>query len=252
MSNRLADKVVIVTGAAQGIGKIYAKNLADEGAAVVVADIKETLAGETAAEIVNAGGTAVGVRVDIADETSVEEMVAKASATYGGVDGIVNNAAIYEGLERLDPLDIPLEDWDRIMTVNLRGAFSCTRKVVPALRERGGGSIVNQASIGAWIGGALMHYSVAKAGVIAMTRLFAQTLGPDGITVNAIAPGVINTKATLDHLPKEVEGAMIGMQSIRRIGTPDDLAGAVTFLCSDEARFITGQTLIIDGGFLKI
>src|SRR5947209_4667116 len=162
MSNRLTDKVVIVTGSAQGIGRTYAKAIADEGAAVVVADIKEDGAQRTAEEINSGGGAATALRVDVADEGSVADMVAKAKAAYGGIDGIVNNAAIYEGLERLDPLEIAIEDWDRILTVNLRGAFSCTRLVVPALRERGGGTVVNQASIGAWIGGALMHYSVAK------------------------------------------------------------------------------------------
>jgi NAD(P)-dependent dehydrogenase (short-subunit alcohol dehydrogenase family) len=252
MNDRLADKVIIVTGSAQGIGRAYAKGVAEQGAGVIVADIKEDGAQTVAEEINGAGGRATALRVDIADEASIAEMVAKATAAYGGIDGLVNNAAIYEGLERLDPLDIPIEDWDRVLTVNLRGTFSCTRLVVPSLRERGGGAIVNQASIGAWIGGALMHYSVAKAGVIAMTRLFAQTLGPDRIRVNAVAPGVINTRATLDHLPKEVESAMIQTQAIRRIGTPEDLVGAVVFLCSDEAAFVTGQTLIVDGGFLKI
>jgi NAD(P)-dependent dehydrogenase (short-subunit alcohol dehydrogenase family) len=252
MTGRLDSKVAIVTGAAQGIGRVYAGTLAAEGALVVVADIKEELAHEVARDISAAGGRAMACQVDVADEQSVEAMVKFATESFGGLDCLVNNAALYEGLSRLDPLDISAEDWDRVMAVNQRGVFLCIKHAVSALRARGGGRIVNQSSIGAWMGAAMMHYSVAKAGVIALTRLFAQTLGADGITVNAIAPGQINTKATLDHLPAEASQAMIQMQSIKRIGTPEDLAGAVVFLCSDESAFITGQTLVIDGGFLKL
>lgn len=252
MTARLESKVAIVTGAAQGIGRVYAATLAGEGAAVVVADIKDQLAQEAARDICAAGGLAVPCRVDVADEQSVEAMVKFATESFGGLDAIINNAALYEGLARRDPLDISIEDWDRVMAVNQRGVFLCIKHAVPALRARGGGRIINQSSIGAWMGAAMMHYSVAKAGVIALTRLFSQTLGSDGITVNAIAPGQINTPATLDHLPNELSEAMIKMQSIKRIGTPEDLAGAVVFLCSDESSFVTGQTLVIDGGFLKI
>jgi 3-oxoacyl-[acyl-carrier protein] reductase len=252
MTGRLDSKVAIVTGAAQGIGRVYAATLAGEGAAVVLADVKEELAQEAAQDICAAGGRAVACRTDVSDEQSVEAMVKFATESFGGLDTLINNAALYEGLARVDPLEISTEDWDRVMAVNQRSVFLCIKHAVPAMRARGGGRIVNQSSIGAWMGAAMMHYSVAKAGVIALTRLFAQTLGSDGITVNAIAPGQINTRATLDHLPEEVSQAMIKMQSIKRIGTPEDLAGAVVFLCSDEAAFITGQTLVIDGGFLKL
>src|SRR5436190_5062612 len=208
MTGRLDSKVAIITGAAQGIGRTYAGALAAEGAGVVVADIKEELAHEVARDISAAGGRAVACRVDVADEQSVEAMVKFATESFGGLDCLVNNAALYEGLSRLDPLDISTEDWDRVMAVNQRSVFLCIKHAVPALRARGGGRIINQSSIGAWMGAAMMHYSVAKAGVIALTRLFAQTLGSDRITVNAIAPGQINTPATLDHLPTEASQAM--------------------------------------------
>jgi NAD(P)-dependent dehydrogenase (short-subunit alcohol dehydrogenase family) len=178
------------------------------------------------------------------------DMMSRVAADRGGIDVLVNNASIYAGLEYVDPLEIELNDWDRILEVNLRGVWLCTKHAVPFMRARGGGRIVNQSSIGAWVGAALLHYSVAKAGVNALTTLLAQALGAYDITVNAVAPGQIATPATLDHKAPEAVEAMIHGQSIRRLGTPADLVGAVVYLCSDEASFVTGQVIVIDGGFV--
>jgi len=248
--DRLRNKVVVITGAAQGIGQVYASALAREGAAVAVCDLQSDKARAVAASLVDQGHNAKAYVVDIRQESSVVNLMTEVAGEYGGIDGLINNASVYAGLEYVDPLEIDIQDWDRVIEVNLRGVWLCTKHVVPYMRARGGGSIVNQSSIGAWTGQSLMHYSVAKAGVNSMTTLFSRALGADNITVNAIAPGQINTSATMDHKSAEAVQSMIDAQSLHRLGTPEDLAGAAIYLCSDESRFTTGQILVIDGGFL--
>jgi NAD(P)-dependent dehydrogenase (short-subunit alcohol dehydrogenase family) len=189
MSGRLAGKVAVVTGAAQGIGVEYAKGLAAEGAAIAAADRNEAGAKDTAAAIVAAGGRAVAVAVDVSDEASNAEMAERVVTELGGIDILVNNAAVYAGLQRRPPFEIPVEEWDRVMAVNLRGPWLCAKAVVPSMQARGGGRIVNQSSVGAWMGGSLLHYAVSKAGLIGLTRGLARAFGGDGITVNTIAPG---------------------------------------------------------------
>ena len=246
----LADKVVIVTGAGQGIGRAYAEAIAAAGAAVAVADVNEPAAASLAEELAAAGHRALAVAVDVADEASTLAMAETVEAELGRIDGLVNNAALYAGLQLRGPMDLPTDEWDRVMAVNVKGPFLCARAVVPAMRRAGGGAIVNQSSTGAWGSAALTHYTASKAAVIGLTRSLAKSFGPDGIVVNAIAPGQIDTDATLELIPRERLERMSTAQAIGRTGTPTDLCGAVVYLLSDGARFMTGQTLVIDGGLV--
>ncbi len=250
MSTRLDGKVTIVTGAGQGIGVEYCRALAAEGAFVVAADINEAGAKETAGLVAADGGRAIAAAVDVADLDSATEMAARVVSEAGRIDALVNNAALYSGLQPGDPLALDPDEWDRVMAVNLRGPWLCTRAVVPTMREQGAGRIVNQASIAAWSGASLLHYSVSKAGIIGFTRSMAKALGGDSITVNAIAPGQMDTESTLSIVPAERLAQMSQVQAIHRTGTPADLTGALVYLCSDESSFMTGQTVIVDGGMV--
>jgi NAD(P)-dependent dehydrogenase (short-subunit alcohol dehydrogenase family) len=253
VSQPLQDKVVVVTGAAQGIGLQYAVQLAADGAAVVVADLQDVKAAEAAEAIRATGGRAIAVPLDITDDRSNAELVEKTLAEYGRIDGLVNNAALYSGIEIIGWTDIEVDDWDRMMRINVRGLWQTSRAVVPAMRSTGGGSIVNVASIAAW-GMGIMHYAVSKAAVIGLTRTMAKLAGADNITVNAIAPGVIATEATLNLVggdPARLE-RRVEAQALKRVGQPEDLAGTISFLCSDAARWMTGQVIIVDGGSVML
>jgi 3-oxoacyl-[acyl-carrier protein] reductase len=248
VGGRLEGKVAVVTGAAQGIGRAYARALAAEGASVATVDVQSDGAEKAADEIRSSGGSAVGVTADVGDQASTEQMAEAVSQAFGGIDILVNNAAVYAGLKLGDPFAVDVAEWDRVMAVNVRGPWLCSRAVAPSMRTRGGGRIVNQSSVAAWGGPSLLHYAVSKAGVIGLTRSLAKFLGPDKITVNAIAPGFMETDSTLSIIPANRLEQLIGMQPVRRMGTPDDLTGALVYLCSDEAAFVTGQVLIVDGG----
>ena len=246
---RVSNKVAIVTGGAQGIGAAYAKALAREGARVVVADVKSGDA--VVHEIVASGGDAMSCIVDVAKTNSVEAMVEDAKARFGGVDVLVNNAAIFASLS-FAPFDsISDEDWDAVMRVNVAGLFKCSRAVVGSMRERGGGKIVNISSGTVFLGSQmLLHYVTSKAAVIGFTRALARELGPDRICVNAIAPGFTESEGVRSNASytADVRARVQSVRAISRAQEPEDLIGALLLLASQDGDFITGQTIVVDGG----
>ncbi|HTL23582.1 MAG TPA: SDR family oxidoreductase [Mycobacteriales bacterium] len=239
------NKVAIVTGAAQGIGEAYATALAQRGAAVVVADLNAELARTVAEKITADGGTARAVRVDVSDPESTQAMAAFTTEELGGIDLLVNNAAIYGDMEFNTLTGVDWDYYKRFMAVNLDGALLCTRACVRSMRKRGGGAIVNQSSTAAWLYASF--YGLAKAGVNSLTQQLAHELGGQGIRVNAIAPGPIDTDATR-RTAGELIDPIVAALAIKRVGTPDDLVGMCLFLLSEEARWITGQVVNVDGG----
>jgi len=238
--------VVLVTGGAHGIGREYCRAFARAGARVVVADLDSGAARKAAVEL---GGEALAVAVDVADEQRVGTMIDVVTARLGGVDVLVNNAAVYATIPiRRAPLEsLTVAEWDEVMATNLRGMFLCTRAVVPSMKARGGGRVVNIASGTLFNGTGALHYATSKAGVIGFTRNLARELGPHGITVNTLAPGATVTETTADEDRARHESGA-GARAIGRVGVPSDLVGAALFLASPAAAFITGQTLVVDGG----
>ena len=243
---RFDGKVSIVTGAGQGIGEAYAKALAKEGARVVVADLNDAQAGRVVAEINGAGGDSLAVRVDVADPASAQAMAEQTVAAYGRIDHLVNNAAIFGGME----IDLLLTvDWDyyrRFMAVNMDGALLCIRACWEHMAARGGGSIVNQSSTAAWM--YANYYGLAKTGINGITIQLAHELGGSDIRINAIAPGPTDTEASRTVVPGSIMDDIVGGLAIKRRGTPADLAPMCLFLLSDEASWITGQIIDVDGG----
>ena len=245
---RLPGKVAVITGGAAGIGFAYAKRFLAEGARVVVADVADPAA---AVDKLDAAGRALGVRADVSDATSVRAMVEAALARFGRIDVLVNNAAVFATLKPQPFDEIPEAEWDRVMAVNVKGVWNCARAVVPALRAQGGGRIVNVASAIVAKGTALlMHYVTSKGAVVAMTRALARELGPDRITVNAVAPGLIlsDTVQANPDITAFQETSIMQARSLKRDAFPDDVEGTVVFLASDDSAFMSGQTLIVDGG----
>ena len=239
-------KVAVVTGAGRGIGRAYAEGLAKAGAAVVVADIDEENAAAVAKALAAAGGTAAATRVDVADRDSAGAMAALATERFGGIDYLVNNAAIFGGMK----LDLLVTvDWDyleRFMAVNLNGALVCTRACYPAMAERGGGAIVNQSSTAAYLYAG--YYAWAKAGINALTQQLAHELGGMNIRVNAIAPGPTDTDAARSVVPDAYLKQLVGSLALKRQGTPEDLVGMCLYLLSDDAKWVTGHIFNVDGG----
>ncbi len=246
MSYDFTDKVAIVTGSAGGIGQAYAEALAGSGASVVLADIDLEKATAAAAAITASGGTAAACAVDVADPDSARAMAETAVETFGGIDYLVNNAAIF-GTMKLDVLlSVDWEYLNRFLAVNLLGALTCTRACYRAMRKRGGGAIVNQSSTAAYLYAGF--YGLAKAGVNSLTQQLAHELGGMNIRVNAIAPGPIDTEAARTVVPEEFIEQIVGGLALKRQGTTDDLTGMCQFLLSDQAAWITGHIFNVDGG----
>jgi len=239
-------RVAIVTGSAGGIGQAYAEALAAAGASVVVADIDADRAEAVAAGIRSTGGRAIGVRVDVADPESAVAMAEATVAEFGGIDYLVNNAAIFGGMKLDFLLTIDWEYLNRFLSVNMLGALNCVRACYPALQARGGGAIVNQSSTAAYLYAGF--YGLAKAGVNSITQQLATELGGDTIRINAIAPGPIDTEASRTVVPDAFMKPILAGLPLKRMGETSDLVGMCLFLLSDEASWITGHVFNVDGG----
>lgn len=247
---RLKDKVAIVTGAGQGIGKTTAMTFAREGAKVVVADINEETVNKAVEEIKAAGGDALPVTVNVAQADSVDAMV-KATRDWGGgrIDALINNA----GITRDSQLHKMTEDqWDAVINVNLKGVWLCGKAVGAVMREQGSGSIANASSIVGLYGNfGQSNYAATKGGVIAMTYTWSVEMGPKGVRVNAVAPGFTMTPM-LETVPEKVLDDIKGKTPLRRLGEPEDIANLYLFLASDESSFITGQVIAVNGGLMRV
>jgi len=247
----LDGKVVIVTGGGHGIGRAYCLGIAREGGTAVVADIDENAVHGVAKAIQDSGGKALGTKVDVANFASCQEMAKKALDTYGKIDGLVNNAAIFMSVpaEKGTWQEITEDAWDRIMAVNVKGLWLCSRAVVPAMQQRKQGSVVNISSNMAFNGGlTMMHYVVSKAAVVGFSRVLARELGSDNIRVNTLAPGATmsDEKVTEDTLKHYDRTALTRI--LKRVEQPEDLVGTALYLLSDLSTFVTGQTILVNGG----
>lgn len=242
----IEGKVAIVTGAGGGIGLAYARELAAAGAKVIVAEIDAAHGEAVAAAIRSAGGDAAFVEADVASEESTRAMAARACELYGGIDFLVNNAAVFGDMKQAPLLEVDWSYYQRFMNVNLNGALLCARACVPSMRARGGGAIVNQSSTAAWMG--VGYYGLAKLAINGLTQCLARELGPAKIRVNAIAPGPTDTEALAKQVPPAYIGQMVAQLPLSRLGTPHDMAQACLFLLSDAAAWITGHILAVDGG----
>jgi NAD(P)-dependent dehydrogenase (short-subunit alcohol dehydrogenase family) len=246
----MTGKVAVITGGAGNIGVVYGRALCDAGASVVLADLNGTAAEGEAAKLTADGFPAIGVAVDVTDLSSAQRMTAAAIDAFGGVDILVNNAAIMTDLPRYTLTEMPVEEWDRVFNVNLRGPLLCTQAVVESMTSRGGGRIVNGLSAGAFMAGGI--YGVSKLALHALTANLATELGSRNINVNAIAPGLIESESGFASLPKDspMRAALAASIPGQKSGPPEDLVGTLLLLCSEAGRWITGQTYSVDGGWI--
>jgi 3-oxoacyl-[acyl-carrier protein] reductase len=245
------EKIVVVTGGGNGIGRAYCQGIAKEGGAVVVADINGAAAEAVAKAIADSGGKALSVQVDVANSASCSEMVKIALESFGKIDGLINNAAIFMSVPVTKGgwQDIDEREWDRVMAVNVKGLWLTSRAVVPAMQQRKQGSIVNISSNMAFNGGlTMMHYVTSKAAVVGFSRVLARELGPDNIRVNTLAPGAtMSEERASDEALKNYQRSA-STRILKRIEQPEDLVGTALYLLSDLSTFVTGQTILVNGG----
>jgi len=244
-----SGQVVIVTGAGQGIGRVYAHRFAGAGAQVVVAEINAGHGRAVVEEITGAGGQALFCPTDVGDVASVDAMVARTLENFGRIDVLINNAALYTALTRATFDQLPLDEWDAVMRVNVTGPYLCARAVAPTMRAAKYGRIINISSGTVTMGRPnFLHYVTSKSAVIGMARSMARELGEFGITVNVVVPGLIRTEVDATGATDAVWQTILDRQCLKREGTPDDIADAVLFLASTAGSYVTGQSLASDGG----
>jgi len=253
VSSSVEDRVVIVTGAGSGIGRAYAKHFAAHGAIPVIAEINGQNGTKVAGEITAEGGKALAVQTDVSDEESVAETVARAMEEYGRIDVLINNAAIFSTISRSPFEEISREDWTRVLDVNVIGSWICAKLVTKHMEAGGYGRIINISSSTVPVGlPLLMHYVTSKAAVVGMTRCMASELGERGITCNAILPGMTDSEVEYVGRTDASISAVLSMQKLKRIEEASDLVGTALFLASPASGFMTGQSLLVDGGMAYI
>ena len=251
MAGRLEGRVAIITGGGHGIGKAYAARLATEGAKVVIAELDGASANAVAAELTAQGFDAIALQTDVANEASVNNMAQQTIAKFGRIDVLVNNAAIFATVPMSrSPFDqISVEEWDRMMSVNVKGTWLASRAVVPQMRKQAYGKIINVSSGTALKGSpSRIHYVTSKAGILGFTKTLANEVGKDGICVNCVAPGSTLSEENPDDDILKMRAQAANARALKRVQTPEDLTGAVVFFASADSDFITGQTLVVDGG----
>jgi 3-oxoacyl-[acyl-carrier protein] reductase len=250
---RFEGKVVVITGGGAGIGRTYAHRFAEEGASLVIGDTDPMAAERVAKEVAAIGQQGVGVTMDVTDADAADRMATAALEAFGGIDVLVNNAGVHLHHAQLPYTRDALPAWRRVLDVNVIGALTCTVACRDGMQTRGGGSVINHSSMAAYMGGGA--YGVSKLALNALTVSLAQELAPHHIRVNGIAPGLVDSEAAVEWMNdperKGIQDTLVAGQAIKRPGTMQDLANMALFLCSDEASFITGQTILVDGGFTK-
>ncbi len=252
---RLENRVAIVTGGGHGIGRAYCRGLGKEGAKVVIAEIDFPAAQETKRLVEQDGGNALALQVDVADEKSTLAMAEATVKAYGKIDILINNAAVFATIpiSRVSFDKVPLDEWDKVMLVNLKGIWLCCRAVVPYMKQQKSGKIINISSGAALSGrGMRIHYATSKAGVLGFTRTLARELGEFGITVNSLAPGSTLSESPKDPKALEMRGKAADTRCLKRVQVPEDLVGTIVFLSSSDSDFMTGETMIVDGGHWMI
>lgn len=247
--SRDGRRVFVITGAGQGLGRAYALMFGQQGKVVIAIDLNEDAIHSVAAEIFANGGECLPIAADIANPSAVEAIAQQIEEKYCRVDVLINNAAIFSSIQMRPFDEIPLEEWNRVIHVNVTGPFLMTRALLPMMRRLDSGRVINVSSAAVLMGRPnYLHYTTSKAALIGMTRSMARELGPSGITVNAVLPGATDTEVPRETVSHAQKQAMIAMRCIQREGRVEDLTGVVAFLASDESCFVTGQSLVVDGG----